>query len=101
MPAVWPGVCSALTIRPPISSSSPGCISPVRARARARPGATRPRLGVAREHRAELRDVIPVVVGEQDVGDVEAGSSAFASSGSDGPPASTRNASPPRAPPTR
>ena len=29
MPAVWPGVCSTLTLRPPIVSSSPGCMSPV------------------------------------------------------------------------
>ena len=72
IPAVWPGVCSALTVRPPISTSSPGFRSPVVPGTRSSGWASTGRVRPALERLAELGDVVAVMVGEQDVGDVEA-----------------------------
>ena len=73
IPAVWPGVCSVRTVSPPISSSWSGSRSPVAPSTRSRSaGWIRTSASGQRSlQRVELGDVVVVVVGEQDVGDVE------------------------------
>ena len=70
IPAVWPGVCSVRTVRPPISSSVVGLEVAGRAVHEVALGGVDQDLGVgpALGQRVELGDVVVVVVGEQHVG---------------------------------
>ena len=101
MPAVWPGVCSASTSRPPTRGVA-GVDGRRRARRRgALAGGEDLRVGVALEHAPSSQHVVVVVVGEQQVRDVDPRARPPSSSGATGPPASMRNASPPGRRPTR
>ena len=80
---------------------SPGFISPVAPGTRLLGVGEHRRVRPALEQLVELGDVVVVVVGEQHVRDGQAVLVGLPSSGSTGPPASTRNASPPGSAATR
>ena len=61
-------VCSASILSPPASITSPGAIVAVRPSTSSASVTQHLRLGMALEHLPELGHVVPVVVGEQDVG---------------------------------
>ena len=94
-PAVWPGVCSGATSRPPTATVSSGLISPVAPSTRSSGCDEHLELGPALGELAELADVVVVVVGEQDVRRRQPWRSAASMSGSTGPPASTKKPAPP------